>query len=180
MLGCVGIYLLVVRYGSEAERKRLEYLVGKWRDVLRFERPGGAVLIVDGRVEDVMRFLEELYSRIPRERVSVYQLKEPEFHLEPLMLEGVVRTRMRVEEAWGAVNLVLARLRGALVSESGGERIYTVSSRKGVCRVRVSIVPSDDGSRLRFVVEGYSEAATYVYEKLLHELSYVGEVEKHA
>ena len=174
----MGIYLLVVRYGSEAERKRLEYLLDKWKGSLRVEKPSGAVLFIDTKAEDMLKFMEELYSKIPREKISVYQLKEPEFHLEPLMLEGVVRTHMIVEEAWGAVNLVFARLKGALLSETSGERIYSVSSRKGVCNVRISVVPGSNGSILRFTVEGYGEAVIHVYNKLVHELSYIGEVER--
>jgi len=175
----VGIYLLVVRYSSEAERKRLEYLLNKWESFLKIEKPTGAVLFIDARAEDILKFMEELYSKIPREKVSAYRLKEPEFHLEPLMLEGTVRTCMSVEEAWGAVNLVLARLKGALLSETRGERVYSVSSKKGVCNVRISVTPSNNGSILRFTVEGYGEAVIHIYNKLVHELSYIGEVERH-
>ncbi len=171
--------MLVVRYSSEAERKRLEYLLDKWRDRVRVEKPSGAILFIDTSPDNMISLVEELYSKIPREKVSIYQLREPEFQLEPLSLEGVVRTRMSPEEAWGALNLVLARLRGILVSETRGERTYTVSTKKGVARVRVSIMPGPGGSILRFVAEGYGEAVVHVYNRLVQELSYIGEVEGH-
>ena len=174
--GCGGCYLIVVRYGSEAERKRLEYLLDKWRGSLRVSRPSGAVLFVDAGAEQVSAFLEELYSRIPRERIVVYRLEEAGLRLEPFVLEGAVRVGVGVEEAWGIVGLVFARLRGVLLSEVAGERVYSVSGKGGVCRVKVSVVPSGSGSLLRFVVEGYGEVVARVYDRLLRELSYVGEV----
>lgn len=173
----MGIYLLIVQYGSEAERKRLEYLLDKWRSSLRIDKPSGAVLFIDANAEDMLKFMEELYSKIPKDKVSIYQLKEPEFHLEPLTLEGIVQSRMSVKEAWGAVNLVLARLKGTLLSETSGEMVYSISSRKGVCSVRISIVPDNKGSTVRFMVEGYGEAVIHVYNRLIREFSYIGEVE---
>lgn len=171
--------MLLVKYASDAERKRLEYLLEKWRGTLRFEKPSGAVLLIDARTEQLMKFVEELYSRIPRERVSLYRLEEAEFQLEPLTLEGVVRSGMGVNELWGAVNLVLAKLRGVLVSETRGEKVYVISSRKGVCKVRVSIAPRNGESLLRFAVEGFGEAVVHIYDRLAQELSYIGEVERH-
>lgn len=70
----------------------------KWGDPLRIDKPSGAILFIDASAEDILKFMEELYSKIPKDKVSIYQLKEPEFHLEPLTLEGVVRSCMSVEE----------------------------------------------------------------------------------
>jgi len=146
---------------------------------MKIEKPSGTILFIDGKTEDMLKFMEELYSKISKEKVNIYQLREPEFYLEPLTLEGIVRTHMSVEETWGAISLIFTRLRGALLSETKGERIYSISSRKGICNVRVNVAPNNSGSILRFVVEGYGEAIVHVYNKLIRELSYLGEVERY-
>lgn len=171
--------MLVVRYTSEAERKRFEYLLDKWEQSLRIEKPSGSILIVSESPDKVLRFLEELYSKIPRERVDVYKIVEPDFYLEPLVLEGVVESSMSAGEAWGAIGLVFARLKGVLVSETRGERVYKVSVKKGTVTVRVIVEPGDRGSRIRFIVEGYGEVVPHIYNKLVREFSYLGEVVGH-
>ncbi len=170
------MYLLLVRYGSEAERKRLEYLIERWGDALRFERPSGTALIVEGSVDKVFRFIEELYSRIPREEVRLYKLVEPDIHLAPLTLEAVVKTSLSVEEVWGAISLAAAKLKAALISEAGNTRTYQVSVKGGSCRVRFTVKPSGTGSVIELTVEGFGSAIPSAFNKLLRELSPVGEV----
>ncbi len=168
--------MLIVRYGSEAERKRFEYLIEKWEELLSIEKPGGAIVLIDGRIDYVMKFLEELYSRIPRNEVMVYKLVEPDIHITPLTLEAEIRSGMSVNEVWGALGLLVAKLRAVLISETGGSRVYQVSTKGGSCRIKFSVVPHRGGSVITLTVEGFGSVVSNVYNKLLKELSLIGEV----
>ncbi len=172
------VYLLLVRYRSEAERKRLEYLIEKWEGNVRIKRPGGAVLIIDGGVDNILKFLEELYSKIPRDEVSIYKLAEPDLHISPLSLEADVRTLMDVNEVWGAIGLITAKLRAILISETSNSRIYQVSTKGGSCRVRFIVSPLGSGSLVTFIVEGFGAVVSNVFSRLVKEFSLIGEVIK--
>ncbi len=173
------VYLLLVRYRSEAERKRLEYLIEKWESNVRIERPGGAILIIDDGIDNVLKFLEELYSKIPRDEVSIYKLSEPDLHISPLTLEADVRTAMDANEVWGAIGLITAKLRAVLISETSNSRVYQVSTKGGSCRVRFTVSPLGNGSLITFTVEGFGAVVSNVFDRLVKELSLIGEVIKH-
>ncbi|HID43090.1 MAG TPA: hypothetical protein EYP30_04815, partial [Archaeoglobaceae archaeon] len=60
-------YLLILSYESDAERKRIDYAIERWRTKLRVNKPKGAVVILDGGEEELNRFIEDLFSRIELE-----------------------------------------------------------------------------------------------------------------
>ena len=168
--------MLITRYSVESERKRLEYLLEKWEGKLKIKRPSGSIVIVDGDATTMLGFLEELYSKIPKEHVEIYKLSEPEFHLEPLVLEGAVETSKKVNEVWSIVDFVMTRYHGILISEITNQRVYKVKTRKGECQVRFSIFEGDSLVVLEFSIEGYGEVVPYVYKRLLSDFSYLGRV----
>jgi len=168
--------LLIVRYSDDAERKRFESVLERWRSRVKISKPSGAVVIVSADTADMVSFLDDLYSRVPREHVKVYKLTEPEFLMEPLILKGKTETFMEPSGVWGAVNLTMARFKGVLVSETQNARRYRVSTRKGSCTVEFSIRRISGKTILEFSVEGFGEVVPFVYDRISHELSYLKEV----
>ena len=168
--------MLIARYEGEAERKRLEYVLDRFKNRVTAEKPSGAVWIIDGEPSVVRELLEEVLSRIPGERVRVYRLGDPGVVVEEKRGVLEVHTDLPPGEAWGAVGLALARLRGSLVSEVGGERVYTVRPRGGYARVRVRVLPGGGGSRVRLVVEGYGSGFQRLLQSLEEELGLLGVV----
>ena len=168
--------MLIVRYSDDAERKRFESVLERWRSRVKISKPSGAVVIVSADTADMVSFLDDLYSRVPREHVEVYRLTEPEFLMEPLVLRGKVETSMEPGGVWGAVNLTMARFRGVLISETQYVKRYRVSTRKGSCDIEFSVHRVDGRTVLEFAVEGFGEAVPFVYDRVSHELSYLKEV----
>ncbi len=172
------MYLLIVRYGDDAERKRLEYILERFRERIRAVKPSGAVWIIDGSPRDVEVFMEELLARVPRDRVELYKLEEPDLRVEERKSRIEVETGMSEGEALGAVGLVIARLRGALLSEIGGVREYVLRPRGGYARVRVKVLPRSEGSVVRIDVSGYGSGFYRIINNLLDELSLLGVVRR--
>ena len=176
MWRCWGVYLIVARYDTESERKRLEYLLEKWEDKLKVKKPSGSIIMVDGDTDVLLSFLEELYSKVPREHIEVYKLSEPEFHLEPLVLEGMVESTKGVNEIWSVIDFIMARYHGVLVSEITNQKVYKVRTRKGECSIKLSLFKKNSSVTLKFSVEGYGEVVPYIYERLVTDFSYLGKV----
>ncbi len=171
--------MLIVRYGGEAERKRLEYVLERFKDRVKTVKPGGSVVLIDGDREDVKFLLEELFSRLPRENVALYKLSEPDVEVEERRRVLEVEARSPVEEVWGAISLIMARLKGSLVSEVRGSREYVVRPRGGYARVRIHVSPvSGGGSLVRVVVEGYGSGFDRVVSGLVDELGLLGVVRR--
>ncbi len=164
------MHLVVVEISSDADRKRLEYVVGKWSGRLRIEKLCQGVLLVDGEPESTAEFARELYSRFPEDSVRLYKLVEPEFKLEPEVREFSIRVPLGDSEVWGAIDLLMARMRGLLSYRIGCTREYIVRSRYGVVKTRFTV----SRGTVRVEVEGYGEAPDKVLARIQRELELLG------
>ena len=169
----VPVYLLVVELSGDADRKRLDYLLEKWKDVAVFRRLCSGVYLVDADTGVMVKFLDDLYSRFSKDVVSIYRLGEPEFVVQPLVLEKVFRVSGGIRDVWGVVDFVMARFKGVLVSDLGSSRVYRVRSRYGVVDLRFVVEESNGDRFLRVFVEGFGEAVPHVFDRISRELSYL-------
>jgi hypothetical protein len=165
--------LLVVRYASDVERKRLEYLLSRYSGRLKPERLHGAVLFLEGRRDVIESFLRELYVRVPRERVDAYYVEKFDIEVEPRRVEGRIVTSLNPEAAWGAIELLARKLKGVLVSMSGGEKRYRLYIKGVVVDVTFRVSRSGSSTVIDFTVEGYDDHVEAVYSELERELSYL-------
>ena len=168
--------LVEIRYSSDAERKRAEYVLDRYSGRVNIRKARGSVLFVSGEEGSVESMLRELYARLGPGKVRVYRVVEEE---GPEPLRATIEARLRfssIEEAWGAVSAVMARLRGVLAGQYGGGREYRIHGRGGMVVVRVFLEGGGD-VRARFVVEGFGPNVFRVRDQLGEELSYIGEVE---
>ena len=168
---------MIVEVSGDADRKRLEYLVERYSSAgLAVRKLCGGVLLVDGSGDVVRGFVDEALARFGRGRVSVWALSPPGFEVRPSRFERVFKVAEGFGDVWGVVDFVMTKLRGSLVSETGGgaSRVYRVRSRYGVVDVRFDLLPGPGGSRaLRVAVEGFGSAVSRVFERLVSELSYI-------
>ncbi len=167
-------YMVWVEYRSDAERKRLENIVARMSGRARFTKPGGAVYIVE--TSDVEELARQLYSRLDPGVVHVYRIEEK---VEP---EPRVRRRRYVfpgastEKAWGYIEMLMASLRAALVSQTTGTRLYRVyTRRKGRVDIEVAIVEAPRGALATLTITGYTGGVDAVDENIHQYLSMVAE-----
>ncbi len=167
---------MIIRYSSEAERKRADYVLEMFSDRIQAEKPGGSVVIVRDESGAINSLLEELYSRLPPGSVEVYRIEEAGASVEPRRAVLTLRTTMSVEEALGAMAAIMASMKGALVSNAGGVRTYILNLRGGRVTARVQASNSGAGSVIRVELEGYGRVFERAREALARRLSLVGEV----
>jgi hypothetical protein len=72
--------MIISRYTSDSERKRIEYIFEKFKDISKISKPEGMVNFVDS--EDLDDILRELYSRIPKENIEIYKIDKIEMEIE--------------------------------------------------------------------------------------------------
>ncbi len=167
---------MIIRYSSEAERKRADYVLEMFSGRIRAEKPSGTVVIIRDESGEISSLLEELYSRLPEGSVEVYRIEEADTGVEPKKAVYTLRTSMTVEEALGAMAAIMASMKGALVSSAGGVRTYILNLRGGRVTARVEASNSGVGSVIRVELEGYGKVFERAREALARRLSLVGEV----
>ena len=166
----------MARYRDDAERKRIEYLIEKYKDRIVITRPQGTQFLVDGNPEILDEFLRELASRIGPENVKVYEESSLERMPEPEARLVTVSLNMRCEEAIGAISYLMARLRGVLYSSMDGVKVYVLRGRWGWARISIATMPTRGLCEARLRVEAFEPTLSKLLEVLVREFSILGEV----
>lgn len=151
--------LVWVRYRSDAERKRLESILDKYRDSLRIVRPSGAVYIIEATSEEALNpFISELYAKLG-DTVSTYVVGQ-EYRVEPRRYSvRVCFPGLTVDRVWGYVEAFMINFRGVLVSETRAGRRYSLYVKgEGEAKACVNVVKAGDGVCVYLELEGYSRA----------------------
>jgi hypothetical protein len=163
------VYYIEVRYQNEAERKRLEYLLAKWRK--KVNRPSGYAFKVDDSVYKDL--INEVENKFPLDDVSV-------FHIEPVKVEAphylqtiVYNMSKPLVEVRPFVEYLLSKRRAVLNRKAGNMEIYGVYTRKGISEIRVGF---SDEQKLRVTIEfeGAKEAVLQLTDEFNHELQVYG------
>ena len=161
------MYLIEIHYDDEAERRRIEYLIKKYKGGV--EKLNGIALYVkdDGIIED---FLIEMRSKLIEENISVYKLEEAEVSADPERVD----LRMEFSQKPHTVNAFLGyfieKRQGELMKQLPGyHRWYRILTRKGKVDLEVE-VKGDTDTRLRVVIEGYEPALSIVRNELEKDL----------
>ncbi|MCD6301639.1 MAG: hypothetical protein J7L82_06175 [Staphylothermus sp.] len=173
------IYIVIVDIGSDADRKRLDYLVEKYNEVYggdKIRKICSGVLLVDLDAAKMIKFTEDIYSRFSKDRVKIWLLREPNFEVQPLELEKVFRIKREYGDIWVLVDFVMNKYHGVLVSETmrGDARTYRVKTRYGNVDVRFEklLSPNENsGSILKVKVSGYGYGVSYFFNKIVEEFS---------
>jgi len=165
-------HLLILDYRTDAERKRLDYLIGKWgaRPGVSVTKPRGVVVLFEG--DGLEGFVEDVRSRQESgaDPPAVYSLEEssPEIARTEKRLEFY--TARSVETVTDFVSYLMAKQGAGFDYSQGGRLVYTARTRKGNARVAI-LVEGGKKTRCLIAVDGYGDAADYVAGRIQDEMS---------
>lgn len=167
------MHLVIATYSGDPERKRIEYILEKWKERLQITKPDGIISLVDG--DDLEEFVEDLYSRTSRSNISLYRIEKEAVDIK----KGESEIRMRLDEKKETVDklvgFVMAKQKAILKHQRRDphEKIYDVTTKKG--RAQVSVSLREDGAQvdMRVKITGYGEVAEFLSGKLEEELRYL-------
>ena len=162
------LYLYLVDYEEDAERKRAEYLFDNWEGGT-IERPSGLVRIADGVDSDEL--YERLVTKIPAEQVEAYRLDSAESDVDP----EVIRIEERIDASADAVEAFLEYIlsKKKAVVQSATRNEYEAYTKKGRAEVSYELTDGDGSGSVsvRVRVTGYPPAPSFLAEFFETELS---------
>jgi hypothetical protein len=161
-------YFVVISYDDDAERKRVDYLLSKWSNRAKVEKPKGTAFLIE--TEHEREFFEELFSKLegnPSRKVKVYRVEEE----WPKLRERQESRRYVLEEDEDFVRRFLSylcsKLGGTFSPLDGSCEVYT---RKGRGKVVFSLRQTARGTVVDVVVSGYGEVVDYLVSRIDDEL----------
>ena len=161
---------MFVDYFSDAERKRIDYAIEKWRDKAEVTKQKGmAIHFKGGEIDD---FLNHLCSRLDlgRDQITVYDSKlvEPEVESQQETLKYHSTDRKDVIEKF--LSYVFSKINAQYEFFQNGVTRYNVSTKKGQARIDVKIIESRGGCETIIQVSGYGEVSKFIRDRLDEEL----------
>lgn len=164
------MHLIAVKYTSDSERKRIEYVLEKWRDKMNITKPEGITAIVgDGDIDELIL---DLYSRTEKDNVALYNIERVELDVA----QGEKNIRLKLGEKRETVekllDFIMARQKAILKLELAEprEKVYEVYTKKGKAEISIGIHGGETGIDLLVRISGYGEAVDFLYRKLAEEL----------
>ena len=164
-------YIFFTTYDSDAERKRIDYLLDKWTSRAKIRRVKGFVFVIEA--ENIEEFIEELFSRLegnPKEKVEIYKAEEVWKKVEPQKkhLEYELKEDLRVVERF--LNYLLSKLNASYSYSNALAKVYEVYTKKGRALIKVTLKEKKGNTIAILDVEGYGEVADFLAEKINDEM----------
>ena len=166
-------YLFIVDYEDDAERKRIDYLLEKWRERARISKPKGLTFIIE--TEEIDKFAEELFSKLNPEssrKVEVFALHEKDLQskIQPNKLILEYQSEEPPETVEKFLKYVFSKNNIRYYSSDIKSTKYFTLTRKGRVDIEVIIEPKKNKIQVKLLFSGYGEALEYVVKKLKEEL----------
>lgn len=181
-------YIIVIDYENDAERKRIDYTIERWKDRAEIEKPRGAVLRFNGDNPD--EFLGDLYSRLNRgtEGVTVFAADIYAADIPEKVKTLRYTTSLKIPTIQKFMDYLMKKFGIGWGDEcEDGATVYKVSTKKGNAVIKFAINPPEkyvrlaekspaefinhnDFNNLTVTVRGYGDVASYIAEGLDAEI----------
>lgn len=164
------MYLITTKYSSDSERKRIEYVLEKWRDKMDITKPEGiTAIIAEGDIDELIL---DLYSRTEKDNVALYSIERAELDVAKAEKNLKLKLGGKTETVEKLLDFIMARQKAILKIELAEPRqkVYEVYTRKGKAEISIGLHGGETGVDLLVRISGYGEAVDFLYRKLAEEL----------
>jgi len=172
------MYLIILDYGTDAERKRIDYAVERWQDKLVIKKPKGTILIVSGSKEQLNDFIEDLHARLesPEKKMQVFDIEYYIPEVEKKTKTLVYRTKEKIEFVKRFMDYLMTKLNANYEYRSKIGKVYSISTKKGQAKLETIVRDIDGKTEIRIGIEGYGEVVSFLSDKIDNEMKmFLGE-----
>lgn len=164
-------YLLVVDYHSDAERKRIDATIDRWKAKKDVRKEKGVVIrINDDEIED---FMQDLYARLDRgtESVRMYAAEEYNPEVEEISKTLQYETEMECETVRQFLRYILNKMNVSTEGARDGVESYTAYTRKGQAEIGIVWAKDSRNTKVTVYVSGFGDAVLFVAGRIDEEVS---------
>ena len=163
-------YLLVVDYHSDAERKRIDATIDRWKAKKDVRKEKGVVIrINDDEIED---FMQDLYARLDRgtESVRMYAAEEYRPDVEEISRTLQYETEMECETVRQFLRYILNKMNVSTEGVRDGVESYTAYTRKGQAEIGLVWGKDSGKTKITIYVSGFGDVVSFVARRIDEEL----------
>jgi len=172
------MFLLVLDYESDSERKRIDYAIERWKDTLKIIKPKGTMIIVDGKQNRIDEFVKDLCSRLEKseEKVTVYEINKNTLEIEKNVKKINYQTTEKREFIEKFMDYLMSKLSASYEYKSKIGKVYKLYTKKGQATLEISLQDKEDKTNIVIAIDGYGEVVDFISEKINNEMrTFLGE-----
>ena len=160
-------------YGTDAERKRIDYAIERWQDKLKIKKPKGTILVIDGKQERIDEFVEDISARVENseEKVKIYKIKSYTPEIEKHIRKISYQTTEQKDFIEKFVNYLMAKLSASYEYGSKIGKVYKVYTKKGQAKLDIALQSKEEGTNITIAIDGYGDVVDFISDKIDNEMN---------
>ena len=166
------MHLFIMEYETDAERKRIDYAIERWKDEIKIIKPKGTIVIVEGDRKKINDFIEDMHARLEKseKKLEVYEVKEYEYKVEKNIRKLSYETREDISFIKKFLDYLMVKLNAGYDYNSKLGKVYRVYTKKGQAQIEMSVDEKGDGCNIIVRVEGYGAVVDFLSNKIDSEI----------
>ena len=161
--------MVLINYASESERKKVEYIVSKWKDGTN--KPEGYMFMVSDENYDPL--IRELTHKIEPDKVRVFSLSELSIEPEIKSISFSLKINKNEKEVSSFLSYLVSKRKGIVTDSYGNTNSYSFITRKGNVKASITLT-SGIPAGVTIQLEGAPEAAEMLRDEFRENLEIFG------
>ncbi|UUX93739.1 hypothetical protein [Methanoplanus endosymbiosus] len=163
-------YLLIVDYNSDAERKRIDATIDRWKKRKKIHKEKGVIIrLGDENIED---FLKDLYARMDdgRKNVRIFSAERCNTDIDEISERYQYETNIETEVVRRFIRYILSKFNSGYEGINNGVESFTAYTRKGQAKVDIIYFTHPENTKISLSVSGYGSVVSLVAKRIDEEL----------
>ena len=167
------MFLLILDYETDAERKRIDYAIERWQNKLKISKPKGTIIVIDGKQERIDEFVEDLCSRLGKseEKVKIHKISSYVPDIEKNVKTIAYQTTEQRDFLEKFIDYLMAKLSASYEYSSKIGKIYKVYTKKGQAKLEIILKDKEAGTDVNIAIDGYGEVVEFISVKIDNEMN---------
>jgi hypothetical protein len=158
------MHMVIVRYDDDAERKKIEYLIAKYR----VKRVKDVVIEVDDSI--FSSFIKELLGRVPEEKIRLYEVSEKKVKIERSKKEITDTIDTDIDTVRQFIDYLMVRRRGNYRGKLRDFERYRIYTKKGFVDISIGYSEVAGKTGIHLIIEGSKEGVEKIHEEMRKEI----------
>jgi len=167
------MFLLILDYETDAERKRIDYAIERWQNKLKISKPKGTIIAIDGKQERIDEFVEDLCSRLEKseEKVKIHRISKYDPEIEKNVKTIAYQTTEQRDFLEKFIDYLMAKLSASYEYGSKIGKVYKKKKKKGQAKLEIILQDRETGTDVNIAIDGYGEVVDFIATKIDNEMN---------
>jgi hypothetical protein len=167
------MFLLILDYESDAERKRIDYALERWQNKLKISKPKGTIIIIDGKQDKIDEFVEDLCSRLEEseKKVKVHKISDYAPEIEKNVKKISYQTKEKRDFIEKFIDYLMAKISASFEYNSKIGKVYKLYTKKGQANLEIILRDGSEGTDVTIEIDGFGDVVDFIKNKIDNEMS---------